>query len=118
MLPTLVHWFSTFKSNEPWTPYKLHPINHNTHVYPPIIFTFLCRILFWLNLYLLKKPLYFMVQGDAQRKLVIQSILVIDQVIEKKYHCPKKIYRCSNCFEQCSNKLVGNFQSHSATFNY
>jgi len=118
MLPTSVHWFSTFKSNEPWTPYKLHPINYNTQVYPPIIFTFICRILFWLSLNLLKKPLYFMVKKDAQKILVIQSIPAIDHVIEKNYHCLKLFYRCFNCFEQCSNNLVGNFQSHSIAFSY
>ncbi len=112
MLPTSVHLFSTFKSNEPWTPYKLQ----YTCLFP-IIFTFLCRILFWLNLYLLKKPLYFMIKGDVQKNLIIQSILATNQLIEKNYHCPKKIYCCSNCFEQCSNNVVGNFQPHLVAFS-
>jgi hypothetical protein len=113
MLPTSVHSFSTFKSNEPWTPYKLQ----YTCLFP-IIFTFLCRILFWLNLYLLKKPLYFMIKEDVQKNLIIQSILATNQVIEKNYHCPKNFYCCSNCFEECSNNVVGNFQPHLVAFSY
>jgi hypothetical protein len=41
--------------NEPPTPYS-------SHGYPPTIFTYLHCILFWLNLYLLKIHLYFIIK--------------------------------------------------------
>jgi hypothetical protein len=55
MLLTSIVWFFALKSNEPLTPYSLHG-------YPPTIFTYLHCILFWLKLYLLKKPIFFIVK--------------------------------------------------------
>jgi hypothetical protein len=59
-----------------------------------------------------------MLKKYAQENLIIQSILAIDQVTEKNYHCLKLFYHCFNCFEQCSDNLVGNFQLHSVAFSY